>query len=76
MATDISELFARDPLKLTNGDIEVMIAKMRESRSQFALGNQKAGNMKPKKPSAASKKVAGLNLNLNLSSLGIGEKKE
>lgn len=46
--TDITELFARDPLLLTKDDITTIITKMRESRKAFNLGNMKAGSTKPK----------------------------
>lgn len=46
--TDVSELFTRDPLSLSEQDLDAIIAKLREQRSQFNLGNAKAGSMKPK----------------------------
>jgi len=52
--TDITELFARDPLDLAKQDIETIVAKFRESRKAFNLGNNKAGSTKPK--TAAQKK--------------------
>lgn len=69
--TDLSELFSRDPLKYSKDDISAIIAKMRESRAQFNLGNMKAGTVKPKAPpkTAAGKAAAALDLKLDLSSL-------
>lgn len=46
--TDIAELFARDPLDLSAQNIDQIIARLREQRSQFNLGNAMAGSMKPK----------------------------
>lgn len=46
--TDISTLFARDPLQLTRDDISTIIDEMRKSRHAFNLGNVKAGSTKPK----------------------------
>lgn len=46
--TDIATLFARDPLGLTNSDIDLIISEMRKSRAQFNMGNLKAGSTKPK----------------------------
>ena len=46
--TDIEELFARDPLELADPDIDAMVARFREMRGQFNLGNAQAGNTKPK----------------------------
>jgi len=45
--TDITELFARDPLSLSKQDIGVIVAKFRESRKAFNLGNARAGSTKP-----------------------------
>lgn len=45
---DIVELFARDPLSLTEDDLTHIIAEMRKSRAAFNLGNVKAGSTKPK----------------------------
>jgi hypothetical protein len=44
--TDISELFTRDPEKLTVEDRQAIIAKYREARHQFVLGVKQAGNAK------------------------------
>lgn len=46
--TDISELFARDPLSLTRSDVSAIVARYREARGQFIAGNMKAGSAKPK----------------------------
>lgn len=53
--TDITELFARDPLDLSKQDIAAIVTKFRESRHAFNLGNRKAGSTKA--PSAAEKKT-------------------
>lgn len=53
--SDITELFARDPLSLSEQDIDTIVAKFRESRKAFNLGNMKAGSTKP--PTAAQKKA-------------------
>lgn len=45
--TDLSTLFARNPLDLTKGDITTLIEAYRKSRHQFALGNATAGRTKP-----------------------------
>ena len=46
--TDITELFARDPLSLSKQDIGIIVTKFRESRKAFNLGNVRAGSTKPK----------------------------
>lgn len=47
MTTDISELFARDPLSLTKTDVVAIVERFRQARGQFNLGNAKAGSTKP-----------------------------
>jgi hypothetical protein len=61
--SDIQELFSRDPLKLTKIDITVIVAKMRESRHQFNLGNKLAGKTKP--PTEKQQKVNDIAEKLN-----------
>ena len=62
--TDIAELFARDPLELSAQNLDQIIARLREQRSQFNLGNAMAGSMKPK--TAKQKTVADLAGKLDL----------
>lgn len=66
--TDIAELFARDPLKLTKQDLTAIVMRFRESRGQFTLGNKMAGSTKPKteKQKATADIAAKLNLTLDL----------
>lgn len=45
--TDLSTLFARNPLDLTRDDISTIIEAYRKSRHQFNLGNAAAGRTKP-----------------------------
>lgn len=45
--TDLSTLFARNPLELTRADITTIIEAMRQSRHAFKLGNVTAGRTKP-----------------------------
>lgn len=56
--TDLSELFARDPLTLTNPDIDRIIEQMRAARHQFNAGNMKAGSTKA--PTEKQKQVSDL----------------
>jgi hypothetical protein len=44
---DLAELFARDPLELTDDNIKSIIEEMRKSRHAFNAGNAKAGSTKP-----------------------------
>lgn len=46
--TDIAELFQRDPLQLAEQDLDLIINKFREMRSQYHLGAAMAGSTKPK----------------------------
>lgn len=66
--SDIAELFARDPLSLSDVDLTLIITKMRESRGQFNLGNVKAGSMKPQtEKQKKTAEIAGkLNFDLDL----------
>lgn len=61
--SELSELFARDPLSLTTEDIRKIIERMRQSHAQFELG-VKAPVAERKKKTAKS---AGL-----LDELGLG----
>lgn len=61
---DIHELMQRDPLALSEQDLDLIIAKFRESRGAFFLGNAKAGSTKPKTPK--EKQVADLATQLNI----------
>jgi len=47
--SDLSELFARNPLSFTKegGEVATIIAEMRKKRAQFNLGNKTAGSTKP-----------------------------
>ena len=63
--TDLSTLFARDPLSLTKDDIETIISEMRKSRHAFNLGNAKAGSTKP--PTAKQKTLSDLASKLDIS---------
>lgn len=56
--TDMAELFATDPEKLTRENIDDLIVKYREARQQFILGAKQAGN--PKKIKAESPKITNL----------------
>jgi hypothetical protein len=52
MSTELSELFDRDPLKLTDQDIKLIVARQREAQIQFELG------VKAPKPKAAKAKTS------------------
>ena len=54
--TPIHELMDRDPLSLSDADLDAIVAELRKKRAQFNAGNIKAGNTKA--PTAAQKKKA------------------
>ena len=53
-AADLALLFARDPLQHTDQDIDRIISKMREARSQFNIRPATAA-----KPASKAKPIAG-----------------
>lgn len=60
--SDIAALFARDPLKMSDEDIDRIISTMRERRHQFNTGAIKSAAKLTKK----EEEVSGLKLDLNL----------
>lgn len=62
--SDINELFSRDPLKMTDQDLDQIIQTMREKRKAFK--SQPASAKSAPKLTEAQKKVSGLNLDLDL----------
>jgi len=54
--SDIAQLFARDPLELSEQDLDQIIARFREARSQF--NNQPIGSKTSKPKDAAVAKLA------------------
>lgn len=64
--TDLAELFARDPLQLTDDNIRSIIEEMRKSRHAFNAGNAKAGSTKPKteKQKAIASLAEKMNINI------------
>lgn len=63
--SDLTELFARDPLQYEKQDLQQIIEEMRKKRGQFVLGNAKAGSLKPP-ASEKAKAVSSLKLDLDL----------
>lgn len=52
--TDITELFSRDPMELTDENIDQIIEEMRKKRHLFNAGGASTG----RKPAAAKKTAA------------------
>lgn len=72
--TDLAELFARDPLDLTDTDIDTIIEQMRAARAKFALdekmGIKPTGAPKRSKAAIEGEKAAKeTGIDLDLSSL-------
>lgn len=59
----MNELMERDPLHLTDQDLDQIVAYLREKRQQFDLGDKTAGNAKKAKAEAPP--------NLSLDDLGL-----
>lgn len=62
---DMAELNARDPLSLSTQDLDVIIARLREQRKAWNLGNASAGRAKPAKTTKefqAMPKIEGFDL--------------
>lgn len=62
--TDLTELFARNPLDLTRDDLTEIVTQFRAARHQFNAGNMKAGSTKPK--TEKQKQVSALANKLNI----------
>lgn len=67
--SDLSALFALDPFKMTDADVDAIIAEFRSRRHQFNAGNDRAGSTKPltekqKEVSKLADKVGLKNLDL------------
>lgn len=65
----LAELFALDPLKYSEQDLDRIIAEFRDKRKQFNLGNLQAGSTKPKSAKAEASLELGKRLGLNLGDL-------
>lgn len=64
---DMAELFRRDPLKYSQQDLQVIVARFREARKQFDLGNKKAGLTKLSPNQKKAEELGGkLSLDLDL----------
>jgi len=57
--SDLAELMTRDPLKLSEQDLDTIILRLRQARAQYKLGAKGAGN--PKVTTKAKAKAIDLN---------------
>lgn len=60
--SDISDLFAKDPLSLTSENIDAIIEKMRANRALFMAGQRTEKLKAPAGPKVPKAKVTGLDL--------------
>lgn len=61
--SDLAELMSRDPIKVSDQDLDVIILRLRQARAQYNLGAKGAGNpKKTTKPKATTIDLAGLGL--------------
>ena len=60
--SELSELFERDPLSLSDQDIATIVARMREAQAQFELGLKAPVAPKPKKSTKAETLLKDLGL--------------
>jgi hypothetical protein len=56
--TTIAELFSRDPLKLSEQDLDQIIHRLRAQRKKFVQGNLTIGKPEAKKSAAQKKREA------------------
>lgn len=68
--TPIAELMARDPLLLSEQDLDTIIEDLRKSRSRFVLaGDKKVGTPAARKSKAQVAREANAALNVDLDDL-------
>ncbi len=60
--SDLSELFERDPVHLTDQDIAKIVARQREAQAQYELGAKAPPAPKPKKSTKTEDLLKGLGL--------------
>lgn len=65
--TDIGEIFARDPLKLTRSDIDATITYFREARKRYLIADKAPKVAKPK----GEKKAKGTGEAIDISGLDL-----
>ena len=67
--TPLSELFARDPLKLSDQDIVSIVEQLRKQRKRFVHGDKSAGSPRPTKAKIAQDKAVAVTGKIDLSDL-------
>lgn len=64
--TDINELFSRDPMSLTDTDIDSIIEEMRKKRHLFNTSPGKTGQTRSAAPKKTAAQQAASKLNLDI----------
>lgn len=68
--TPVAELVARDPLQLSDADLDVIIADLRKSRSRFVLhDDKKVGTPAARKSKAQVQREANAALGVDMDDL-------
>lgn len=69
--SDLTQLFAKDPLLLTRAEVEEIVKGLRAGRHQFNAGNMRAGSTKPKSSKQKEAEAIASKLSLSLGDLGL-----
>lgn len=69
--SDLDELFQRDPLKLTDQDLDIIIAKVRSQLAQFNLDGKSQRPAKPKVKKSLDEPKAAKPSQIDLSEIGL-----
>lgn len=67
----LDELFARDPLGLTNNDLDAIASELRDHRSLWIVADEDAKNKKKSTPRGESKPVPDGGISLDDLDLGL-----
>jgi len=67
----LDELFARDPLELTNDDLESIASELRDHRGLWGIADEEAKNKKKGTPRGPSKAVPEGGISLDDLDLGL-----
>ena len=69
--TSLDELFARDPLGLTNEDLDAIASELRDHRGLWVVADEEAKNKKKSTPRGESKPVPKGGISLDDLDLGL-----
>ena len=69
--TPLAAYFAKDPMSLSEQDLDTIITKLRSQRKRFVLGDKSAGSTKPSKVSVAQEAAKKITGEIKLGDLGL-----